>query len=466
MKVVFSLVLFSLLFACTEPITVGSELLDDDRADVGERTDIPFTTRVVREDSLLAYNGTTVQFNDVRAVPSPGAYTFGQIQEPTFGTTEHSVYLVPRLPRNATGLPVVPQFATLINATIDSVVLILPIDTVRAFYGPGRTFPYRAVEISQPIDFLEDYYTDAVFPTEGPNLGYSGNFTATREPTLVRDTAITSPELKRSHVRVRLSDDFAARIDGLAAASYTTDSTFWDEFAGLYLTPDGPSEALVTLAGTEPSNETPYSGFNFYFQDSTGRPALYRMGVLLALPNNDYDYSGSLVEPLLEEGQDNELVAVAGQGGVMTEITLGDLSNLTNRVINRAVLEIPVADVEGVAYEDYPLPTRLELFYRASNDGPLLFIEDRVELVRTRASNANVNFFLGGKMETEDNLQVYSPAFSIHMQRIIDGEVPPRVYLRVTPLETNEIRAARALLNGPAAGSAPARIRVTYTDLN
>ncbi|THH41940.1 DUF4270 family protein [Neolewinella litorea] len=466
MKVVFALVLISLLYACTDPITVGSELLDSDRASVGERTDLPFTTRVVREDSLLSYNGTSVQFNDERAVPTPGAFTFGQIEEPTFGTTRHSVYLTPRLPRNASGLPIVPQFASLLNVTIDSVVVILPIDTVRAFYGSGRTFPYQAFEISEPIGFLSDYYTDDSFPTEGTNLGYDGSFTATKEATLVRDTSITSPAVERAHVRVRLSDDFAARIDALPAESYTTDSTFRDDFAGIYLTPDGPSQALVTLAAAEPANQTPYSGFNFYFQDSTGQPAFYRMGFLLALPNNDYDYSGSLVEPLLEPGPDNEMVAVAGQGGVMTEINLEDIGSLENRVINRAVLEIPVANVEGVSYSDYPLPTRLELFYRASQDGPLLFIEDRVELVRTRASNANVNFFLGGGLETEDNVRLYSPAFSIHMQRIIDGEVPPRLYLRVTPLETNEIRAARALLNGPAAGVNPARIRVTFTDLD
>ncbi|NJB84860.1 hypothetical protein GGR26_000605 [Lewinella marina] len=466
MKVVFALLLFSTLLACTDPITVGSDLLDNDRASVGERTDLPFTTRVVREDSLLSYNGTSVQFDDVRAVPTPGSFTFGRIEEPTFGTIKHGVYLVPRLPLNASGLPTVPQFASLVNAKVDSVVIVLPIDTARAFYGPGRTFPYQALEISQPVDFLADYYTDHTFPTEGGNLSYDGSFTATREATQVRDTAITSPALNRAHVRVRLSDEFAARIDGLTTEAYAADSTFWESFAGVYLTPDGPSQALVTLAATESTNDTPYSGFNVFYQDSTGQPAVYRMAILLALANNAYDYSGSLVEPLLESGPDNELVAVAGQGGIMTEINLTDVSSLENRVINRAVLEIPVAEVEGVSYTDYPLPTRLELFYRASSDGPLLLIEDRVELVRTRASNTNINFFLGGKLETENGIQLYSPAFSIHMQRIIDGEVPAQLYLRVTPLETTEIRAARALLNGPAAGTNPARIRVTYTDLD
>ncbi|WP_116124857.1 DUF4270 family protein [Lewinella sp. IMCC34183] len=459
MKVLCALALPLLLLACTDPITVGSELLVTDRATVGEITDIPFTTRVVTEDSLLAYDGT------VSYVP-PSPFTFGSLQDPEFGTTRHGVYLTPRLPRNASQLPVVPPYARLVNVTIDSAVVILPIDTVRGFYGPGREFPVRATQISEAVSFTERFYNTIFLPTGQTNVAANATFSATATPTLVRDTAITKPELLRPHARIRLSDDFARQIGALGPENYAFDSTFRDAFAGLYLAPDGPSNSLVTFAPTEGQNETPYSGFNFYYRDSTGRAAVYRIGFLQALPANSYDFDGSLAGTLLDSTTSNTLVAVAGQSGLMTEINLGDISELRGRVINRAELEIPVADVEGVSYTDYPLPTRLELFYRATPDGPLLSIADRLELARTRAIPANILFFMGGQLRTEDNIRLYSPAFSIHLQRILDGEAPPQLYLRVSPLDNTEVRAARAFLNGPAAATNPARIRVTYTDLD
>ncbi|MGK0333435.1 MAG: hypothetical protein ACI974_000251, partial [Paraglaciecola sp.] len=42
-----SCAVFLVLTACTEPITVGANLLENDRAALGQTTDIPFTTRVV-----------------------------------------------------------------------------------------------------------------------------------------------------------------------------------------------------------------------------------------------------------------------------------------------------------------------------------------------------------------------------------------------------------------------------------
>ena len=455
----FIFLALTLFLGCTDPITVGSDLLGGDQAGVGEITDLPFTTRVVREDSLFTFNGSVYA--------TPGAFTFGQIEDPNFGLTRHSVYLTPRLPRNASGLTVVPPFAQRADIRLDSVVVILPIDTARAFYGPGRTFPYRAFQIQSPLSFTEDYYSNLQVPTNIMDLGYEGSFSASANPSEVRDTAITGRSFRRAHVRVRLNETFLEEANRFTAADFAADSVFRDQFPGIYLEPNGNSNSLVTLAPVESSSvDTLYNGFNFYYTDTLGKPAEYRISYLQALPNYTYSYSGSLVGDLLSDGADNQLVAVAGQGGVMTQIDFTDLSSLENRVINDAVLEIPVAQVEGVNYTEYPVPTRVELFYRASSTGPLLVIEDRLQLSLINAQNNNLSFFLQGQLETVNGIRMYSPAFSLHMQRITDGEVPPRIYLRVTPLERSEFRTARAFLNGPEAASNPARVRVTFTELD
>ncbi len=132
-KVLFATALLLLLGSCTDPITVGSDLLGDDRAEVGEVTDLPFTARVIRDDSSLTVRGT--------AATTPNGYSFGQFEEMTFGLTRHSLYLTARPPVGVSQLTVVPQFARNASVRIDSAVLILPIDTLKPFYGPGREFP-------------------------------------------------------------------------------------------------------------------------------------------------------------------------------------------------------------------------------------------------------------------------------------------------------------------------------------
>ncbi len=453
----FYLLVLTLMLSCTDPITVGSDLLNSDRAEVGEILDLPFTTEVVREDSLFTFNGATFA--------APSAFTFGQIEDPDFGLTRHSVYLTPRLPRTAIGATVVPQFARRPDVRIDSVVVLIPIDTARVVYGPGRTFPYRAFEIQSAVSFTEDFYSNLQLPTTLTNIGYDGSFDVSMAAMEVRDTAILGRSFQRPHVRIRLSESFVQQANGYIPGDFEADSLFRDRFAGIYLEPDGDSEGLVTLAPVESSRtDTIYNGFNFYYTDTLGKPAEYRVTFLQALPNYTYNYAGSLVGELLADGQDSALVALAGQGGVMTRITFPDLSTLRDRVINSAVLEIPIAQVEGVNYADYPVPTRVELFYRATNTGPLLVIEDRVQL--GNAIGPNLDIFLQGRLETVDGLQLYSPAFSLHMQRIVDEEVAPEVFLRVTPLARSEIRAARVLLNGPQAPTNPARVRITFTKLN
>ena len=475
MRFITALFAMLLLAGCTDPITVGSELLGEDRATVGETTDVPFSTRVVREDSIWVLNGTRVAY-----VQGP-AFSFGEIDDPTFGRTTHSVYLPPRLPRNAAGVPVIPDFASQINLSVDSVVLILPLDTVAGVYGPGREFPYRALEILDPIDVVgDDIYSTFQPPVATVDLGYDPTFSVVLSSRPVRDTAITNPAVRQPHVRIRLSDAFANRIQNLQPTDYAADTTFRDVFAGVYLTPDGPTDALINIQPVEPNNVSPYGGYNIYYTDSSGTATFYRIPTQVTLPNYRYDYANSLVETLLSDTTDSDLVAIAGKGGVMTEISFGDLSPYEGRIINRAALEIPVADVPGVSYDAYPLPRRVELFYRPSSDGPLIAIQDKIDLIRTRATVLNSDFFLRGNLVTEGDNRYYSPSFSLHMQRIIDGEVPPRIYLRTYPLSRVDYEAtegllfapvfatdpARALLNGPNAGTNPAIIRLTFTELD
>lgn len=460
--------LLVLLSSCVDPITVGSELLEGDRATVGQVVDLPFTTRVVREDSLLTYNAET--FIRTRGVPAPLPVTFGQIEDPNFGTTIHSVYLTPRLPITNTGAAIVPPFINQAGVDVDSIVVLLPIDTLQGFYGPGRTFPYQVLRMEARPLLNQNYYTTFDTAVSSVNLGFSDRFTGSLDEQLVRDTSIRGDTVEQAHVRIRLNQTAVDQFNGFTSTTFV-DSVFYDLFPGIYLTPTAASDALIYLAPSGVSSQAPvYSGFNVYYTDTSGRAAEYRIPFLQALPNYTYNYTGSFVETLLDRSPATGLMAVQGRGGLMTEIRFNDLSALEGRVINRAEMELTVADIVGIDYEDFPPPSRLEFFYRDPAFGDQLTpIIDRQELLRGRALNPVVDFFLGGVLRNEDGVDSYSPAFSIHLQRMVRGEVPREVYLRVYTNRFNVpylLPANRAVLNGPTDADRPARVRVTFTDIN
>ena len=461
MKFLLYLCSCCLLFivSCTEPITVGSDLLQTDRAGVGQIVDLPITARVVREDSLLTYIGGS---NFV-----PGGFTLGRISDANFGTTTHSVYLTPRLPTATGNLTVIPPFSSQPNTRIDSIVVLLPIDTLRGFYGPGRDFPLSVREIESRISLEDDRYSDFSTNTEIEEIGAAPSYRTSLTPVEVRDTAINGQEFKRAHLRIRLSDAFVQRFDDLPVAAFDTDSVFRQNFAGIFLTPTAVTDALVNLAPSGLSGDTPYAGFNCYYRDSTGTAREYRIAFSQALPNYASDFSGSVAGELLDGGADSSLIAVAGRGGLLTELTFEDLSTLSDKVVNRAALEVTVADVAGVTYTDYPLPPRLELFYRVPSNGLLGRTDDRNALFGLRNTELNVNFFLAGNLITEDGRRYYDPAFTLHLQRMIEGEVPNRLYIRSFPGDAAApVSPARAFLNGPEAATDPARVRITFTQLS
>jgi len=122
----------------------------------------------------------------------------------------------------------------------------------------------------------------------------------------------------------------------------------------------------------------------------------------------------------------------------------------------------------GIDYENFPPPGRVEFFYRDQTTGILFPIRDRAELGGA-ARNEVVDFFLGGLLQSDDERMTYSPAFTIHLQRMLRDEVPREIYLRVYPTFFNSPilpQPGRALINGPAAGDGAARVRVTFTDVN
>ncbi|MFT7121184.1 MAG: hypothetical protein ACJAZ9_001362 [Neolewinella sp.] len=450
--------LFLAFTSCTEPITVGSDLLAGEQADLGQVSDLPFTTTVVREDSILSF--------DASANAGLASFTFGQVTNDVFGQLKHGAYIIPSLPRNsATGLVNQPLFAGNDLVNVDSVVLFLPIDTSAGLYGNGQTFPIRMGQLVDPVDQNLDYSSNLDLFADFNDLNRDQAFTANFNATLLYDTIISSGDsVLFPHIRVAFDDQFLDRLNMADAGIFENDTTFWQFLAGMYLEPTDESGSLITLQ-PQPNNggQSAFAGIFYFYTDTIDmEPTFYRTPLSLWLPSYEQDYTGTAFGDLDAPGEDNETFAVAGQAGFMTAITFTDLSALQNVVINEAQFTFYREDVEGLDYLEFPSPNFIAMYYR-NDDGLLLPIEDRQRLGNPNSNAAILQFLGGNPLEDDDGNTFYAPRLSVHMQRIVDGELPPTIYLRVIPVDRDPSRMALA---GPQAAVRPASVLVTFTRLD
>lgn len=454
MKQIFcylSCLVFLVLTACTEPITVGSDLLSGDRAELGQTVDVPFTTRVVLDDSLLVYD---------QSVNQAARFSFGGTEDDVFGKWSSSFYVAPTVPLNTASLPSIPPFAFTTDRTVDSVVLIIPIDTTYGFYGPGRAFEYQARLIDGQVGRTVDYYSDVEFPLDETlgNVNRDNSFIGTLNPSFIYDTTYNPIATRDSiaHFRMAFNDAFLDRVNAATESTFDGNDSLSSLLAGVFIEPIGNPDALLALS---PSATATTSGFYFFYKDTSAAqtPRFFRVPLSLWPPNYKKDYTGSLTGELLADGDDRERLAISGQAGTMVEIEFTDLEALENKVINKAEVVFFRELVEGYSYDTYPAPGFVGLYYKDDN-GDLQPITDE-----DVAFGPDALAFLGGEeLFDENNDTFYRPRFSVHLQRMISGDVPPIIYMRVLPPDRD---ASRVILAGPDAAVRPASVKVTFTEI-
>jgi hypothetical protein len=450
-----SCAVFLALTACTDPITVGADLLNDDRATLGQTVDIPFTTRVVESESLLTWDSDN--FLGI------AGFTFGELQDNVFGSSRHSFYAVPSLVRsNTTGLPLPPAFAYT-ERNVDSIIMIMPIDTSYAYYGNARQFNFSARVLPSRVEDDVDYYSDTSLVRNLVDVNDGDLITTTTTPTLLYDTlyATNNDSVLAPHIRFKFNQNFVDEVNTRDESTFDSDTELATLLAGVSVEPLNGPDGMVGLQPNSVGSQI--SGFYFFYKDTAASMTerFYRMPLALTLPRYEKDYTASLAGELLEAGDDMEQIALSGQGGLMTEITFPDLTMLEDKVINQAEMVFFRETIENYSYETYPAPSFIGLYYRNTN-GNLVQILDR-QLLRNPDFSSIVNDFLGGNELTDDQGNVfYRPRFSVHLQRMIDGEVPPTIYMRVIPVDRD---ASRVILGGPEAPVRPATVKVIFTEI-
>jgi len=438
--------------SCTDPLDVGSELLDEDRANVGFTDTLNLQAKTVIGDSVSVYITTNSLVND---------FLFGRMEDSYFGITESAAYLQPLLSRDLGGEYL--DFPLGGEAIIDSIILILPLDSSAVFGDISGTFGVDVFEVTEPIEVDANeagnriYYSNTSFATNPVPLA-STSFIPSFDSVFVKNTSTSfttgNIPLIVPHLRIPLDPMLGQRFLDQDTMTYVNDSTFLEFFQGLYIKPTGTSAGLLDL-----NLNQSWAGMHIFYQEG-GDTLKYIMEIGTIgrrLSQYTHEYTGSVVDPFLESSSINDsLLFLQGLQGLLVEFKIPELANLGNKVINQAILELTVASFDDYDLEAFP-PVDQIVAMKRNDEGNLVFIDDV-----SVASNSLEAYFGGQPIEQSDGSFTYRFNISIHTQYVMDGSEPETIYLAIFPRTGNP---NRVILKGSGATNNPAILKISFTDI-
>ncbi len=432
------LVLF-LASSCNDPSSLGSTIFPPEDTVNALFTDtLTIVAQTTTEDSVLVYSpDPLVQLDE---------YIVGDISDPVFGRYTSEIFSQFRL--SATN----PDFT---DAVLDSVVLILPYAT-EGHYGnltQPQTFVVR--ELKESMDPLLPYYSNETFST-GPLLSSGGVLaTATFIPNTMDSVSING-ELLAPQLRIPLDNSLGMQLLDTMNRSFTeSNEAFQEFFKGINVEADPSNDAMLVFRLS-----SALAGIRVYYTlDTFNVSYLLNIGTLSAKTSHfEESYSSGTIAPFINNPTlGDSLLYVQGLSGVNAQLDFPYLSSLGNVIINKAELEVTVADELNLT--EFPLGEQLLILEQVGGD--LVLIEDVVVSLQ----RGSFELFGGTKSEMDggSTFTRYKMNLSGHFQRMIDGDSPSTVYLSM--FQKAE-RPERIVIGGPKNTVYEMKLNLTYTKLD
>ncbi len=453
----FLLIAITAFFSCSDPTLIGSELLQEDQANLQFTSEVP-----VHAQSIA---GTPLQTYSPFAALQLSRHLFGNFEDPLMGRTEASIYTQISL-----GTQSPPNFAI---RTFDSIVLSIAYDTLGGYGDVTEAYGVEVYLLEEEMSSIADYSSSQTFSTGNTAVGALDFLPAFDQRVLIReyttntvdgDTVSADP-----HIRIHLKNDALETI--LADTSiYTGNVAFQNAFKGIHIRP-----TATTNAGL----------LSFDFSNSISRISLYyKAGGELQEYQLDFnagnartlnfiqDQTGSFVEPFLTNGSDS-LLFIQGMAGANTQITFPDLSGLENIIVNKAELELTVAELAGDNTDLYPLTDQL-VASQLNNEEREILSDVRSALFANSPIRPGI---FGGVpiVETANGATItkYKINISSYFQQIVEGTSDSGFNLSSGVEQTNfyfqlppkPSDPSRVIFYGPNHPVHPLKLNLTYTKL-
>ncbi len=424
-----------LLNACSNPSELGSDLLAQDQENV------------IFTDTIDVITSTTIRDSVISHSPGSGVSSFaiGNLSDPIFGNHSSDVFMQ-ITPANL-------NFPILDGIVIDSVILTLAIDSARSVGTFTDNLQFDVFEMSDSFSTEEPIYSHETFPTKPMAVGsYDGI------PSFIDDIPLYEADgdtiLQTLMVKIPIDNDL-----GRVLIDSTTLQDLDKTFFGFHLKTVSSQDDFLSIFG-----ENPATGLIVYYTNFTDGDTLinsYRFltsGIDVRTMNLETDISGTVVEDYINgTNLSQERTYVQGLSGPDVKVDISDILSLGPIIVNEAVIEFTVANDDGTMSGTY-LPIEDLVLSRLNDDDVFTGIDD----------NLFGQAFFGGEYEslstTDPIVQGhYELIISDYLQKIVDGDQPPVLYLRALP-KINTTR--RTVLFGNASSLYKPKLELTFTRIN
>ena len=377
--------LFALLISsCNDPSSLGSELLDDDLLDVVYTDTFSVIASTIEgTDSILVYDEFTLT-NDLFA---------GEIQDPFFGSETFDAFFLPGL--GAT----IPSFYDFTNnqfATVDSVVLIVNVDTSLYYGNVDATHNVDVFLLQDEVDFEGEYYSDNDFETvmtpvaENQEFKFSfQNF----EISFDGDTTFTAPA-----IRLKLDNSVGEALV-MDTASVQNDTLIREVVPGFKIVNRPNETAVLPLDLSTKTLIDKGNKLFVYYTDTISKFYAFPLGGVRHI-FHESDISGTDLETALNDpSKGEELLYTKGYGGadIKVEFPTARFESLGDVLLKKAELEITIAPQSG---DDDEINPPMRLIYIDSEDEDSGERELVVDLINA-SIGSSIEAGFGGTLQTE-----------------------------------------------------------------
>jgi hypothetical protein len=447
-SIIFSLGLCFGIQSCQEPITVGSDLLDDEQLELGLIDTIKLSSKTIEGENIVTY----------RLRVDSRTHMIGQLSDPVFGKLDATVYVLPYIQGTK------PDFT---NAIMDSMVLGLTLDSLGSFGQKNTTHKIEAFQLVDRMRTKDTAFANTVFST-GDLIGSITTVVRPKDSISVVDHITQKSKRYIPHVRIPIKKDFALSLFENATAN-AVDTLFANLLKGIAIksTPQSdPSLIGFNLTDAAIIADNPGNKLNVYYHKSvknevTGLDTIQRLVYQYQILGNTVanytiDKTNSIAQTLIANpAQGNENTLIQALGGVKTEISFDNISALKDVLITKVEIDVYVSSLPG-QNTLVSAPNQL-IASRYNSDGKLELIPDILQIVQVQTPFGSV---FGGQIDKSKSVYKYTINVTNHVKRLLaDPTYRPEVVLGILgEAET----AAQAVLYGAKHSTYPMKVRVSY----
>jgi len=441
------------LQACNDPSEVGSELIGQDGFEVIFSDSATLVATIISGEDSIQTNGEDVITTDL---------FLGELDDPYFGQKKFEAYF------QASIGSVAPSFYDYNLddfSNIDSIVLIIRMDT-SFFYGDrNASHDIQVFEITEDVDEEMELYTKDDLEISMDPISEVQTIVAKFEEFTEffdGDSSSTGPSL-----RIKLNNDFGQKIINDTTA-VKKDTSFLNFLQGMMITstPNNSSVINLDMAVTELS-EVGNKMLLYYSDSDVDNPAKVYSFPLGGLRHHHVqkDITGSTLEAALNNGTFSDSIMLAegfGTADIEIELPYATFANYGNVLINKAELEVTIADLD---MDDSNLSQMALMGIDVLDDsGERGLIADAV----LAESEGQLTTLFGGGIQEEldDNGAVIRRYYTFNITSYFIDLISNNT------IETNKIylgalvprlTPGRGTYYGPGNTTFPMKLKVTYT---